>query len=241
VARLGDRLRRLEARDEGPPPRSEAERFAYWQARQRIRANELTPPDVKHVRSMIALFRIQGSLAGESAERLLERIVSYPHDPGTPAGEAEAAGRSLALIEAELWRAVRAGEPDLAHLAAEVPPEWAAALEASETLADRFLSMPPEVVAKWWVESRAMQERGEPKEAVEEHARRYEESYGIREELLTTALGLDCAVLTDEERHWMIRAPLEDALSGSWGWEIAQAIRRIEESEQSKQARGGKE
>ncbi len=237
MARLADRLRRLEARGEGPPQRSEAERRSYWEARAKITRNEQTPPDVKHARSMIALFRIQGSLAGESADRLLERIASYPREPGTPAGDAKAEGRSRSMIEAELWRAVRAGEPDLAHLAAEVPPEWAAALEASETLAERFLSMPPEVVAKWAVESAAMLERGEPKEAIEEHARSYEERHGITQERLTAALGPDADVLTDEECHWMIRAPLGDALTGSWGWAIAQAVRRIEEAEQAKQTR----
>jgi hypothetical protein len=113
VARLEDRLARLEDRASSANAarvRSEESRYRDWLARQRIRTNERTPPDVEHARDMIALFRLQGSLAGESAARLIERIAAYPHDPGTPAGEAKAEGRSLALIESELWRAVYHGE-----------------------------------------------------------------------------------------------------------------------------------
>jgi hypothetical protein len=110
---LERRLRKIEEQANSAnaaPVRSEESRYRDWRARQLISRNELTPPDVEHARDMIALFRLQGSLAGESAARLIERIAAYPHDPGTPAGEAKAEGRSLALIESELWRAVYHGE-----------------------------------------------------------------------------------------------------------------------------------
>jgi hypothetical protein len=140
------------------------------------------------------------------------------------------------VTEREVYAAIRRKEEGLGHLT--IPAEWEAALAASESVRDAFLSMPPEHFAKWRAEARAMKERGEPKAAIEEHARLHEEPYGISQELLTTALGPNRAMLTDQERNWMLIAPLGDGMAEEWRWQIAQAIRRIE-AEQAKQTRGG--
>jgi hypothetical protein len=84
--------------------------------------------------------------------------------------------------------------------------------------------MPPEVVARWWVESRTLRERGEPIAAINEHAASYEESYGITEALLERSLGPDADLLTDEEGHWMVSEAIADALCGEWGWAIEKQL-----------------
>jgi hypothetical protein len=187
VARLGDRLSRLEerARPAGSV-RSEAERYRDWQARARIRRNEQTPQDVKHARSLIALFRIQGSLAGESAERLLECIVSHPHDAS--GSGSEAGGRSLALIEAEFWRAVHAREEGLEHLA--LPPEWAEAFAAADEWRERMLAVPLEVLAHWVRAIRRLLERDAEAE-IDVLTAKHLGPYGIDLPLLEKAAGRD--------------------------------------------------
>ena len=227
-------IRRLRERARpAMPVRSEAERFSYWQARARIRRNELTPQDVKHTRSMIALFRIQGSLAGESAERLLERIAAYPHDPGTLAGEAEAEGRSLALIEAELWRAVYHGEEGLEHMAGEMPDARRDALAAADRWRDRLLGIPIEAVAVWVRANRALKERGTGEEIDALAAKHLGPlgPYGIDKRLLERAVGQDAGGLSPAEGSWMIYAPVADDLCSEWAWRVREQVRKLDETE----------
>jgi hypothetical protein len=235
VGGLAARLSRLEerARPAGPV-RSEAERFSYWQARARIRRNELTPQDVKHTRSMIALFRIQGSLAGESAERLLERIAAYPHDPGTLAGEAEAEGRALALIEAELWRAVYHGGEGLEHMAGEMPDAWRDALAAADRWRDQLLGMPIEAVAVWVRANRALMQREATGEEIDALAAKHLGPlgpYGIDKRLLERAVGQDAGGLSPAEGGWMIYAPVADDLCSEWAWRVREQVRKLDETE----------
>jgi hypothetical protein len=235
---LERRLRKIEEQANSAnaaPVRSEESRYRDWQARAAIASRENTPKCVFHARSYLAWLRMVGKLPSfASAADLIEQILEAPDASGY---RQPPETRSRSVTEREVYAAIRRRDEGLEHLT--IPTEWDAALGASETLRDGFLSMPPEHFATWRVESAAMKERGEPKAAVEEHARRYEEPYGISQELLTTALGPNRAVLTDEECHWMLIAPLDDAMAGEWGWQIVEAIRRIE-AEQAKQTRGGK-
>ena len=229
MARLEDRLARLEDRASSANAarvRSEESRYRDWLARQRIRTNERTPPDVEHARDMIALFRLQGSLAGESAARLIERIAAYPHDPGKPAGEAKAEGRSLALIEVELWRAVYHGEEGLEHMAGEMPDAWRDALAAAGRWRDRLTGMPLEAVARWVIANRALKERGTG-EIVAKHMG----PFGIDEPLLERVMGPNVAVLRPDERGWLIFAPFAEDLASEWAWRVGERIRKLDETE----------
>jgi hypothetical protein len=226
---LERRLRKIEEQANSAnatPVRSEESRYRDWLARQRIRANELTPPDVGHARDMIALFRLQGSLAGESAARLIERIAAYPHDPGTTAGEAKAEGRSLALIEVELWRAVYHGEEGLEHMAGEMPDAWRDALAAAGRWRDRLTGMPLEAVARWVIANRALKERGTG-EIVAKHMG----PFGIDEPLLERVMGPDVAVLSPDQGGWLIYAPVADDLASEWAWRVGERIRQLDETE----------
>jgi hypothetical protein len=226
---LERRLRKIEEQANSAnatPVRSEESRYRDWLARQRIRANELTPPDVEHARDMIALFRLQGSLAGESAARLIERIAAYPHDPGTTAGEAKAEGRSLALIESELWRAVYHGEEGLEHMAGEMPDAWRDALAAAVRWRDRLTGMPLEAVARWVIANRALRERG-TRESVAKHMG----PFGIDEPLLERVMGPEVAVLSPDQRGWLIFAPVAEDLASEWAWRVGERIRQLDETE----------
>jgi hypothetical protein len=233
---LERRLRKIEEQANSAnatPVRSEEDRRQRWLWRRRDARRENTPKCVFHARSYLAWLRMVGKLPSfASAAELIEQILEAPDASGY---RQPPETRSRGVIEREVYAAIRRRDEGLGHLT--IPAEWDVALVASETLRDRFLSMPPEHFAKWRVESAAMQEQGEPKAALEEHARRYAEPNGISEELLTTAQGPNGAVLTDEERHWMVYAPLDDAMAEEWGWQIAEAIRRIE-AEQAKQTPG---
>jgi len=182
---------------------------------------------------MIALFRIQGSLAGESAERLLERIAAYPHDPGTLAGEAEAEGRSLALIEAELWRAVYHGEEGLEHMAGEMPDARRDALAAADRWRDRLLGIPIEAVAVWVRANRALKERGTGEEIDALAAKHLGPlgPYGIDKRLLERAVGQDAGGLSPAEGSWMIYAPVADDLCSEWAWRVREQVRKLDETE----------
>jgi hypothetical protein len=208
--------------------RSEAERYRDWRARQLISRNELTPPDVKHAREMIALFRIQGSLAGESAEQLLERIVSYPHDAS--GSGSKAGGRSLALIEAELWRAVYHGEERLEHMAGEMPDAWRESLAAGDVWRHRLTGMPVEAVARWVIANRALMERGSTGEEIVALAAKHMGPYGISEGLLERVAGPDRNVHDGEKAHWMIYAPVADALCSEWAWKVTEQVRKLDET-----------
>jgi hypothetical protein len=235
VARLEDRLARLEDRASSANAarvRSEESRYRDWLARQRIRTNELTPPDVEHTRDMIALFRLHGSLAGESAARLIERIAAYPHDPGKPAGEAKAEGRSLALIEVELWRAVYHGEEGLEHMAGEMPDAWRDALAAADRWRDRLTGMPLEAVARCVIANRALKERGTGEEIVALTAK-HMGPFGIDEPLLERVMGPDVAVLSPDQGGWLIYAPVADDLASEWAWRVGERIRKLDETEGS--------
>jgi hypothetical protein len=234
---LERRLRKIEEQANSAnaaPVRSEEERRQRWLWRQRHARRENTPKCVFHARSYLAWLRMVGKLPTfASAAELIEQILEAPDASGY---RQPPETRSRSVTEREVYAAIRRRDEGLEHLT--IPTKWDAALGASETLRDGFLSMPPEHFAKWWVESAAMQERGEPKAVVEEHARRYEEPYGISEELLTTALGPKREVLTDEERNWMVCTPLEGVISGEWGWQMEQAVCRIK-GDPAKPTEGG--
>jgi hypothetical protein len=234
VARLEDRLRRLEARGEGPPQRSEAERRSYWEARQKISRNEQTPPDVKHARSMIALFRLQGYLSKWTAAELIEAVVSRPHDAAGVGSEVE--GRSLSLIESEVWRAVHDGGPDVEHLAGELPPEWADALAAADEWRERLTSMPIADLARWQVEHGALVERGASTDEIIEHAAERMGPFGISEELMERVMGPDVAENSPKEGAWLIYAPVADALCSEWAWQVVEHVRKLKQT----QTTGGK-
>jgi hypothetical protein len=230
---LERRLRKIEEQANSAnatPVRSEESRYRDWLARKRIRTNELTPPDVEHARDMIALFRLQGSLAGESAARLIERIAAYPHDPGTPAGEAKAEGRSLALIEVELWRAVYHGEEGLEHMAGEMPDAWRDALAAADRWRERLTGMPLEAVARCVIANRALKERGTGKEIVALTAK-HMGPFGIDEPLLVRMMGPDEVVLSPDQRGWLIFAPVADDLASEWAWRVGERIKQLDEFE----------
>jgi hypothetical protein len=230
---LERRLRKIEEQANSAnatPVRSEESRYRDWLARQRKRTHERTPPDVEHARDMIALFRLQGSLAGESAARLIERIAAYPHDPSTPAGEAKAEGRSLALIEVELWRAVYHGEEGLEHMAGEMPDAWRDALAAADRWRDRLTGMPLEAVARCVIENRALKERGTGEEIVALTAK-HMGPFGIDEPLLERVMGPNVPVLSPDERGWLIFAPVAEDLASEWAWRVGERIRQLDETE----------
>jgi hypothetical protein len=225
------RLARLEGRPRSAnaaPLRSEAERRQRWLRRQREARRQRTPKCVFHARSYIAWLRVVGKLGSfASAAELVEKILEAPDASGY---RQPPETRSRGVIEREVYAAIRRRDEGLGHL--RIPPEWEAALGASETMRDAYLAMPAEHVASWWLEARELQERGEPNlEDLEEHARRYEEPYGITEELLRAALGPNGArrSCSGEERGWMLRAPMEDAVAAEeQRWQATQVIRRIE-------------
>jgi hypothetical protein len=232
VGELGRRLARVAERRSVAAKRviSEAERHERWLSRQRIRHREATPKAAHHAREYLGWLRMVGRVPGD-AEALIAEIMAAPDASGYMQPPEE---RSRPVTEAVIFRAIYDREPGLEHLVEQVPEEWRAALEASETLRDRFLSMPPQEVARWWVESRTLREKEEPIEAINEHAASYEGRYGITEELLTTALGPDADLLTDDEGHWMVAETIADALCGEWGWQVHDQI--VKQEKQS----GGK-
>lgn len=227
-----DRLSRLEDRARSAKAalvRSEEERRERWLRRQRDARRENTPKCVFHARSYLGWLRLVGKLSDfASAAELIERIMEAPDASGF---RQPPETRSRSVIEREVYVAIRRGDEGLAHLS--IPREWDAALVASEKLRERYLAMPAEHVALWWLEAGELQERGEPEAALEAHERSYEEPYGITEEVLRTALGPNAAVLTDEERGWMLRAAMDDdreAEAAVWEqrWQIREAVRHME-------------
>ena len=219
ITRLRER-----ARPAGPV-RSEADRYRDWQARARIRRNEQTPQDVKHTRCLVALFRIQGSLAGESAERLLERIAEHAYDAS--GSGSKAGSRSLALIEAEFWRAVHAREEGLEHL--ELPPEWAEVFAAADEWRERLLAVPLEALACWVRAIRCLLERDAEAE-IDALTAKHLGPYGIDLPLLEKAAGRDVGGLSPAEEAWMIHAPVADDLCSEWAWRVAEQVRKLNEA-----------
>ena len=202
---------------------SEHARRERWLQQQRFSLRGAMPPAVSHVRSFIAWMLMVGQMP-DDPEALIERLMAAPDASGYCQPPEE---RSRAVVEGEVWRAVYHGEEGFEHL--ECPPQWAAAFEAAYEARERFLSMPPGHVANWAVERRRMQERGATPEEIEEHDRHFEEPYGLSDELAATALGPYADVLTDAERYWMLAAaPLGDVLGGSWGWQVAEQVRKLE-------------
>jgi hypothetical protein len=232
MARLGDRLSRLEDRARpAAPVLSETERHKRWLWRQRDRRRDATPKSAFHARERLAWLRMVGRVPGD-AEALIEEVMAAPDASGYMQPPEE---RSRPVTEAVIFRAIYYREPGLEHLAEQVPEEWSAAFEAAETLAQRFLSMPPAVVAKWWLEARTLRERGASDAEIAAHAASYERPYGITEELLTTALGPDREILDDQERHWIVGESIADAMLGEWGWAIEKQI--VEQEKKAKNTR----
>jgi hypothetical protein len=236
---IEDRLARLEGRTRSAnavPVRSEEERRQRWLRRQRDARRQRTPKEVYHVRERLGWLQLVGKLAEfGSADQLIEDIMAAPDASGY---RRPPETRSHTVVAREVYAAIHRADEGLAHLS--IPPEWEAAVDAGDELREQYLSLPPEHIASWWLEAAALQERGAPKVVLEGHAARYEEAYGISEELLTTALGPNGAVLTDEERAWMLRAPMEDgAVVGAAEAQRWRAVEVVRQREQRKQPTGG--
>jgi hypothetical protein len=228
VARLGDRLARLEgrARPAAPVP-SEEERRERWLWRQRDARRELTPKTVYHVGSMIRWLRMVGKIPA-NVEALIERILEAPDASGYRQAPEE---RSPAVTEAEVWRAVHNREPGLEHLAAEMPPEWADAFRAADEWRDKLLSMPLEAVARWVIANRRLMDQEEATgEKIVALAAAHMGPYGIDEPLLERVASPARGVHDAEAGGWMIHAPVADDLCSEWAWRVAERIRQLDES-----------
>jgi hypothetical protein len=232
TARLREEISRLRERVKPTPPaRSEEERYRDWQARASIARREATPPSVKIASVKLRwLRRVDKFSDFESAQQLAQDILLGPDGSGCQQPPEE---RSSVLVRREVFFAIWCGTEGTAHLATQVPPEWASMFRAAEEWRQKMLAVPTEVLARWVLACRPFLQHerdgvdGEIDRITEEHLG----PYGISEELLERVAGPDRDVLSPEEVHWLVYAPLADDYCSPWCWLTHEAVREIDQRE----------
>ena len=137
--------------------------------------------------------------------------------PDGSGGPPAARGAQPHPCRAEVYLAVRSREEGLENL--ELPSEWAEVLAAADEWREKMLAVPIKELARWVRANRRAIERGAEAE-IDALASRYLGPYGIDEGLLERVVGPDRAVLSSEERAWLIHAPLADDMCSEWAWRV---------------------
>ncbi len=216
---MGRRLEALEGRVASERPiYNEVEEKHRWLSRRHMDRSEATSEEARHARSLIGLFRVQDRLPAMSAEELIERIVSWRPPP--------AGGRSRTVAEREVALAIYNQEPGTKNMVC--PSRWRESLEAGDELRAKYNAIPEEVLAEGYV--RLGQIGGEG-QALEEWSARYEEAFGITDELVRRAVGPDVYELSEEEHAFRLHEYLADAMYGEKSWRIRRHIDRLAEEE----------
>jgi hypothetical protein len=212
-----ERLRR-QARPKRPTSSEAAElEKGYWLARRRVDRSWSTPEAVRHARSLIRLFRVQNILSEMSADELVERIVSWRPVPD--------GGWLRSTAEREVGLAIYNQEPGTENMVCS--SRWRESFEAGDELREKYDAIPDAVLAEAYVRLGRVEEGDE--EALAEWSARYEEAFGITDELVRKAIGLDVEEISDEERNRRLHEYLADTFYGERGWRIHQLMRRFVE------------
>jgi hypothetical protein len=228
LKQLKAKAARLEA-GTAAPALTEHEQRQSWLVRTGRRHAERTPPDAKHARSLIGLFRLQGYLATMSADELIERIIGWQ-----PAPEG---GRARGTVECEVYRAIYHREAGTEHM---IVPRggWREAFDAGAELRRLHGAIPPQTFAGWVFERISRMERGATEEELERFDRGCCEPHGITPELERCAVGPDHDSITqeEEEARWRIDEHMTPLIQGDWGWQVEQHLERLfEESDKSQE------
>ncbi len=216
---MGSLERRLERLEEQADPkrgiRSEEYEKQRWLESARWLRNESMDENTRHARDLIRLFRTQGKLSGMGAEELVERIVSWAPVPP--------AGRSRTTAEREVALAIYNRDPGTESMAC--PPGWREAFVAADELREKHAAIPDEALAEGYVALGQIEEGDE--EELREWSVRYEERFGITEELVRRAVGPDVDEITEKERRFRLKEYLDDAFYGEKGYRIAWRMDRL--------------
>jgi hypothetical protein len=220
MGRLERRLETLEeeARQKWPAGDVLVVEKQEWLARRRRERNEAASEDTRRARRLIRLFRVQGILPRMSADELIERILSWQPVPE--------GGRSREAVEREVALTIYNKEEGTEAMVC--PDKWRESFAAGDELRERYDARPEEVIAEGYVRLGRLDEEGNV-ESMAEWRDCYEEGYGITEELVRRAVGLDIDEITDEERNRRLHEYLSDAMYGERGWRISQHMRRLAE------------
>jgi hypothetical protein len=220
VGGLSRRVAKIEERRTPPKlrPRSEAQRRAYWEARQKRRYTEHQPRSVFHARDFINHRRLVGWLGRYNAESMIDAIV----------GDTEL---SRPMVEHTVYRAIYDGEAGLQHMQTELPDKWADAFRAADEWREKLASVPVEVAAVWVRAHRTLiKERGsQARDEMLALDKKHMSPYGITEELLERVCGPDRDLLPAQEAHWMVYSPIAGVLRSDWAWEIQQRVEKLDE------------
>ena len=171
VGSVRRRLERIEERRAAklrPRRRSEAERYKDWQARASIRRDQETPRSAKVTRSRIAWLRRVGKL-GEfaSAEHLIvDDIMAGPDGSG---GLQPPEERSRTLVEHEVYSSVKRRDSGFKDTTGTAPV-GRSPRGIGKAPGKGFSPCCPSTSLSTSYRDRAMQERGEPEAALEDHA-----------------------------------------------------------------------
>ncbi len=192
-----------------------------WLARRRIDLQRTSvSEDTRHARDLIGLFRIQNILSEMSADELIERIVSWQPVPD--------AGRPRSTAEREVALAIYSQEPGTENMVC--PDRWRESLEAGDELREKHTAIPDEVLAEGYMRLGSILEEGGEEELAKWRVR-YEEAFGITQDLLRRAVGPDVDEITEEEHRRRISEYLADTFYGERGWRIHRRMRRLVEGE----------
>jgi hypothetical protein len=222
---MGSLERRLEALEEErglarSEPRSEASeerRKRAWLATAKLRRRDETRNREEILADgLLRLFRSRGELEHMTTEEARGRLLAW-----RPRVDARA-------IERVLAGAIYRQEEGTENMVC--PPEWREALEAAEELREKHAAIPDEVLARWAIVGRDVQEEEEEGGSdLEEDL----EEYGITDELAMRAIGPDAEEIPDEERERRLVEILAESYYGEQGWRVQQEIYRLMEERSS--------
>jgi hypothetical protein len=207
----------------------EHERRLSWEVSSRHRRAEKTPRSAKHARSIIDHRRYIGWLGRYSAESLIDAIL-YGDPFFNPPSETTELSR--ASVEFVVYRAIHAGDEGMEHMAAELPPAWAAAFEAGAEMRRLYGAIAPETFAGWIFRRIDLMKRGAPEEELERFDRGHCEPQGITLALEQRAAGPDQDLITEEEARWRVDEHMIHLMQGDWGWEVEKHLDRLFEERQ---------
>jgi hypothetical protein len=205
------------------------DRRLSWEVSSRHRRAEKTPRSAKHARSIIDHRRYVGWLHRYSAESLIDAIL-YGDPFFNPPSETTELSRGS--VEFVVYRAIHSGEEGMEHMAAELPPAWAATFEAGAEMCRLYGAIAPETFAGWIFQRIDLMERGAPEEELERFDRGHCEPQGITLALEQRAAGPDQDLITEEEARWRVDEHMVPLMQGDWGWEVEKHLDRLFEERQ---------
>jgi hypothetical protein len=146
------------------------------------------------------------------ADALLDKILERP-SPGLTRG----------IAERELFLLIYRGDERVAHLAGQVPEEWADAFRAGDELLQRILDTPDEVLAAAFVRLRGAAETGDDARERDEAA-----ALGFDNHLCLKALGPDADLLDEEQISWRLAETISEFTDGRRGFAVSTLMVRLE-------------